>query len=95
MDKQKYIVRCDRSGVFFGEIAERNGQEVTMANVRCLWRWIGAFTLLELASQGTSRPQECRFTATAESLTVLDAIEILPCSDAASKRISEVTPWNP
>lgn len=26
--KQKFIVRCDRAGVFYGEIEERNGKEV-------------------------------------------------------------------
>ena len=30
----KFIVRCDRSGVFYGEIESRNGSEVTMRNVR-------------------------------------------------------------
>ena len=27
---QEYIVRCDRAGVFFGKIIERNGSAVTM-----------------------------------------------------------------
>ena len=43
---QKYIVRCDRSGVFFGEIEKREGREVTMRNVRCLWYWNGAASLV-------------------------------------------------
>ena len=38
---QDYIVRCDRAGVFFGKIKERNGSEVTMTEVRKLWRWDG------------------------------------------------------
>lgn len=37
MNKQKYIVRCDRAGVFYGEIEERNGQEVKLRNARCIW----------------------------------------------------------
>lgn len=32
----KYIIRADRAGVFYGEIKERNGNEVTMTNVRRL-----------------------------------------------------------
>ena len=43
---KKYIVRGDRSGVFFGEIKERNGREVTMTNVRRLWYWDGAASIL-------------------------------------------------
>lgn len=38
---QKYIVRADRAGVFFGEIESRTGSEVTMRNVRRIWRWDG------------------------------------------------------
>ena len=38
---QDYIVRCDRAGVFFGKIKERNGSEVTMTEVRKLWSWDG------------------------------------------------------
>ena len=41
-EMEKYIVRGDRSGVFYGEIKERKGQEVTMTNVRRLWYWDGA-----------------------------------------------------
>lgn len=29
-NNQDYIVRCDRAGVFFGKIKERNGSEVTI-----------------------------------------------------------------
>lgn len=29
--KQKFIVRCDRAGVFYGEIEERNGSRVCKA----------------------------------------------------------------
>lgn len=35
-NNQDYIVRCDRAGVFFGKIKERNGSEVTMTeSVSC------------------------------------------------------------
>lgn len=46
---QKYIIRADRAGVFFGEIESRTGGEVTMRNVRRIWRWEGANTLSQLA----------------------------------------------
>ena len=95
MDNQKYIVRCDKSGVFYGEIAGRDGQEIEMRNARCLWRWEGAFTLIELATSGTSNPKGCRFTAYASSLTVLDAIEIIPCTEQAVNSIEGVLAWQP
>ena len=36
-----YIVRSDRAGVFFGKIAGRDGDSVTMTDVRKLWYWDG------------------------------------------------------
>lgn len=91
--KQKCIVRCDRAGVFYGEIEERNGREIKMRNVRCIWYWDGAATLLQLAAEGTTKPKECKFTMTIDSLEVLDAIEIIPCTAEAIKSIEGVKEW--
>lgn len=93
MANQKYIVRCDRSGVFYGEIEKRDGQDVVMKNARCLWRWYGAASLMQMALEGVNQPESCKFTVAVDSLEVLDAIEILPCTDAAVKSIEAVKPW--
>ena len=93
MDNTYYIVRCDRAGVFAGNIVERNGQEVTMSDARCLWYWDGAASLMQLAKDGTSTPRKCKFTVSVDSLTVLDAIEILPCTKTAEKSIRSVKEW--
>lgn len=93
MDNTYYIVRCDRSGVFAGNIVERNGQEVTMSDARCLWYWDGAASLMQLAKEGTSKPHNCKFTVPVDSLTVLDAIEILSCTNTAEKSIRGVKEW--
>lgn len=90
---QKYIVRCDRSGVFFGEIEKREGREVTMRNVRCLWYWSGAASLMQLAKEGVRSPVDCKFTVTLDEITVLDAIEILPCSSEAVTSVEGVEEW--
>lgn len=93
MEKQKYIVRCDRAGVFYGEIEGRDGREIKMRNVRCIWYWDGAATLLQLAAEGTTNPNNCKFTMTVDSLVVLDAIEIIPCTDRAIESIEAVKEW--
>jgi len=93
MKKEKFIVRGDRSGVFFGEIKERNGQEVTMANVRRLWYWDGAASISQLAKEGTVRPHNCKFTVTVDEIVVLDAIEIDKCTNEAIKSIEGVAEW--
>lgn len=90
---QWYIVRAKDAGVFFAHIAERRGSEADLTDARCLWYWSGALSLLEMAESGVSRPNNCKFTVTIPSLTVLDVIEIVPCSDVAVKSISEVPAW--
>lgn len=94
MNKNIYIVRGKDSGVFFGEIAERNnGQEVLMNNVRRLWYWDGAASISQLAQEGTVRPENCKFTVTVDEILVLDAIEIDKCSDKAVENIKAVAEW--
>ena len=93
MDNQKYIFRGDRSGVFYGEIASRNGQEVEIRNCRRLWKWSGAASLSQLALEGVKRPANCQFTVTVPSLTIPDLIEFIPCSEAACASIDGVAVW--
>lgn len=89
----KYIVRGDKSGVFYGEIKERNGNEVTMANCRRLWYWSGANSISQLAQFGTSSPNECKFSVAVDMVLILDAIEINKCSAQAIQIIDEVPTW--
>ena len=93
MANQKYIIRADRAGVFYGEIKERNGSEVTMTNVRRLWYWSGAASLSELAVSGVKRPDDCKFTVTVPNMTILGVIEIIPCSDKAIESIEGIKEW--
>ena len=90
---KKVIIRGDRSGVEFGELVEQNGSVVTLKNARRLWYWAGAASLSQLATDGTKRPQDCKFTVTVSSITILDAVEIIPCTDKAIKSIEEVDEW--
>ena len=90
---KKVIVRGDRSGVFFGTIIKKEGQEVTLEKCRRLWYWDGAASISQLATEGTVRPNDCKFTVTVEHIIITDAIEIILCTDKAIKSIEEVTEW--
>ena len=90
---KKVIIRGDRSGVEFGTLVAQNGREVTLHNARRIWYWDGAASLSQLAKDGTTTPRECKFTVTVDSITILDAIEIIPCTDNAIKSIEEVREW--
>jgi hypothetical protein len=89
----KVIVRGDRSGVFFGTLEERNGQEVTLSNCRRIWYWDGAASISQLAVDGTSKPEECKFTVVVSEILILDAVEIISCTDRAIKSIESVRIW--
>lgn len=90
---QKYIVRTNRAGVFFGEIKERSATEITMTNVRKLWYWKGACAVEEIALNGVAKPNECQFTVTIPEMTIAEPIQIIPCTDLAVERISKVKVW--
>ena len=50
------IVRADRAGVFFGTLAEKEGNEVKLTNCRRIWYWDGAASVSELAVSGVTQP---------------------------------------
>ena len=93
MKEQNYIVRADRAGVFFGKIQERNGSEVTMTDVRRIWRWDGAASLSQLAVEGTKKPKNCMFTVYVPEMTILGVIEVIHCTDEAEANIKGVPEW--
>lgn len=88
-----YIIRSDKAGVFFGHIAERDGSEVTMTDVRRIWYWDGAASLSQLAVDGVSKPHNCKFTVTVSEMVILGVIEIIPCTEKAIASIQGVKEW--
>lgn len=88
-----YIIRASRAGVFAGNIKERNGSEVTMTNVRRIWYWSGAASLSQLAMEGVKYPKDCKFTVTVPEMTILDVIEVIPCTKKAETCIKAVPEW--
>ena len=94
MNEGKYvIVRGDRSGVFAGTLVSQEDRKVVLSGVRRLWRWYGATECLQIATEGVKRPNDCRFTLTAESITLLDAIEVIPTTAEAEAIIKAVPVW--
>lgn len=93
MKEQYYIVRGKDNSVYFGQIVSRNGQEVEMADVRNIWYWDGAATILQMAKEGVKAPGNCKFTISVDSLTLSNAIVIIPCTDKATAIIKAVPEW--
>jgi len=92
-DKKYVIVRTYSAGVFAGYLESRTGQEVVMTEARRLWYWNGAASLSQLANDGVSQPQDCKFPAPVSRVELLQAIEILDVTDKAKKIIQDVPEW--
>lgn len=87
------IVRTFSAGVFAGTVAEIDGKTVRVTNARRLWYWAGAASLSQLATEGVSKPKECKFPREVAEVVLTDAIEILPTTKEAQKSIAGVPVW--
>ena len=87
------IVRTYSAGVHAGYLKSRNGKECELLSARRLWYWSGAASLSQLAMEGVSKPKECKFPIEMQSVTLTEAIEIIPCTEKARLSIAGVTIW--
>jgi len=92
--KKRYvIVRTYSAGVFAGYLESRKGQEVVMSKVRRLWYWKGAASLSQLAMEGVTCPDECKFPCEVDKVELTQAIEILDVTKKAQDCIKNVPIW--
>jgi hypothetical protein len=87
------MVRTCTAGVFAGYVKERNGQEATLLNARRIWYWEGASSLSELATEGTSKPDKCKFPIEVSEVTLTEVIELIPITEKAKQSIDGVKVW--
>jgi hypothetical protein len=90
----KYVlIRTYSAGVFVGYLQSRKGNEAILLNARRLWYWDGAASLSQLAVNGVTKPENCKFPCEVEEITLLNIIEVIPVTEKARKSISEVAIW--
>lgn len=94
MKNKNVIVRTYSAGVFAGVLKSRKDKEVVLANARRLYYWSGAASLSQLAVDGTSNPDNCKFPVAVPEVTLTEAIEILPLSAKAKASIDSVKIWS-
>lgn len=90
---KKCIVRCNNSGVFYGEVTLLAEKFLYVKNVRRIWYWSGAASLSEMAVKGVKYPNNCRFSVVVPEEYLFDVIEILPVTKIAATNIEEVPEW--
>lgn len=85
---KKCIIRTYASGVHFGTLIAQDGRQVELQDARRLWRWhaVDGISLSEVALNGIAAA-ESRVCCTVPSITVLDALEILPASEKSAASI--------
>ena len=87
------IVRTYSAGVHFGILEQRDGKEVQLKNARRIWYWDGAASLSQMAVDGVSKPENCKFSVLVPTILLTEAIEIIDCTEKAAKCILEVPEW--
>ncbi|MDC7243665.1 MAG: hypothetical protein PQJ44_06990 [Sphaerochaetaceae bacterium] len=92
-DEEYVLVRTYSAGVFFCTIESRNGKEAVLRNARRIWYWDGAASLSELATKGTSKPENCKFTCYVDKTEVTEVVEVLYCTKEAIRSIKGVKEW--
>lgn len=94
MKNKRYVIcRTYSAGVFAGFLESRKGQEVVLTNARRIWYWKGAASLSQLAMEGTSCPNECKFPIAVDRVELMQAIEILDVTEKAKESIEGVPVW--
>ena len=92
-NKEYVIARTYSAGVFAGILEERIGKEVTLSNARRIWYWEGAASLSQLAVDGTSKPEKCKFPVAVLKVLLTECIELLSVTNEARKSIESVPIW--
>jgi hypothetical protein len=97
LDGMPYVmVRTYSAGVFTGYLKSKEytaaGTIVELVKARRIWYWDGAASLSQLAMEGTTKPENCKFPCEVSSIE-LNAIEIIPMTEKAQKSIDSVKIW--
>lgn len=87
------MVRTFSAGVFAGMVEEMEGKVVRLSNARRIWYWSGAASLSQLAMEGTSKPDGCKFPVAVDEVVLTEAIEIIPMTEVAISSIGKVPVW--
>ncbi len=86
------VIRTYSAGVHIGYLKRREGKEVELLDSIRIWQWQGAFTLSELAMEGVSDPDNCKFSMAVNCNILPEAIEIIEATEKAKISLLAVEP---
>lgn len=87
------IVRTYSAGVHAGYMEKKEGKVVTLRKSRRFYYWDGAATLSQLATEGVTSPENCKFPCEVDKIILTESIEIISVTEKAKISINEVKVW--
>lgn len=87
------VIRGRGFGVFAGTVEAVDNTCALVKNARRLWYWDGAASISQIAMEGVTAPQNCKFSMAVDSIVLRDYIEIIPTTEQAQQCIEEVKVW--
>lgn len=87
------IIRTYSAGCFAGYVDKRKGKEATILKARRLFYWDGASSLSQLAMEGVTLPENCKFPCEVDKLELTEVIEVIEATEIAQKSINSVSIW--
>lgn len=90
---QYVLIRSKSAGVFVGYLSSYEDQQAIVRCARRIYYWDGAATVSQLAIDGTSKPDKCKFPEAVDKITVEEVIEVIPMTQKAKDSILSVRDW--
>lgn len=91
------IIRSYASGVHYGYLKSRKdllaGLSVELVNTRRVYKWAGACSLSQLATDGSTEPASCQISVTVPEMEVMQVIEIIPVTAKAANSLNAIVEW--
>ena len=88
------MIRTYSAGVFAGYLKEMTDTYAVVLNARRIWYWEGAASLSELAVEGTTKPEQCKFPTEVPEVRLTEVVEVIPMTEKARQSIAEVPVWS-
>ena len=86
-------IRTYSAGVHFGYLKSRNGKEVELVNAIRVYYWDGACSLSELATNGSTKIENCKYAVTVPHIILTEAIEIIDVTEKAKEQMESAKRW--
>jgi hypothetical protein len=91
------LIRSRDAGVHFGTLVSEeftpSGKVVVLENTRRVWYWDGAASLSQMALEGVTQPQNCKFSVPITENEIVNVIETLTLTETAFSNLNTVPVW--